>query len=199
MVYKMRKGSHHTEIAKEKIGLAQKGNIHGFKKGKPSTFKGKTHTKEAKMKNRLAHLGKPTWNKGKKMSKELVEKNRQGHLGYKPTKEAIRKSLKRNPMSSLEIKFQDIINKNNLPYKFVGNGEVLIGRKCPDFVNTNGQKIAIDVYYRRHKEQFRKRLKSWKSDRTKIFQQYGWDLKFFDETQVNEQNIRGELRLQQQP
>lgn len=35
------------------------------KKGKPSSFKGKKHTAEAKLKNRLAHLGKPSWAKGK--------------------------------------------------------------------------------------------------------------------------------------
>jgi len=76
-----------------------------------------------------------------------------------------------------------------LPYKFVGNGEVLVGRKCPDFININGQKIAIEVFYRKHKEQFRGGFINWLEERYKIFHSYGWEIKFFDETQVNEKEI----------
>ena len=37
----------------------------GASKGKPSNFKGKTHSKEANEKNRKSHKGKIPWNKGK--------------------------------------------------------------------------------------------------------------------------------------
>ncbi len=128
--------------------------------------------------------GHKTWNKGLKGYTAKSGPNKRGW-----TKEEIKKMLKRNPKSSLEIKFEGIIQKYNLPYKFVGNGEFLIGKKCPDFVNTNGQKIAIEVYYRRHKELFRGGLQNWTQQRQKLFEEYGWDLLFFDEIQVNEKNI----------
>ena len=31
-------------------------------------------------------------------------------------------------------------------YKFVGNGKVIIGEFCPDFINCNGQKKIIELY-----------------------------------------------------
>ena len=31
-------------------------------------------------------------------------------------------------------------------YKFVGNGKVIIGEFCPDFININGQKKIIELY-----------------------------------------------------
>ena len=41
----------------------------------------------------------------------------------------------------------DLIKKYDLSYKYVGNGSFLIGYKNPDFVNINGQKICIEVFY----------------------------------------------------
>jgi len=108
----------------------------------------------------------------------------------KLTKEHIRNSLRRRSMSSLENKFNEIIIKHNLPYKFVGNGVFFIERKNPDFVNINGEKKAIEVYYKRHKEDLRGiGINQWKQDRQDIFNKYGWDILFFDETQVNEKHL----------
>ena len=88
-------------------------------------------------------------------------------------------------MSDLEIKMNDILIKNNLPYKFVGNGKFFIENKNPDFVNINGKKIAVEVYYKKHKERFRGNVDDWKKERSKLFAKYGWKLLFFDELQVN--------------
>jgi very-short-patch-repair endonuclease len=92
-------------------------------------------------------------------------------------------------MSSLEIKMNNILKKNNLPYKFVGNGEVVIGKKCPDFVNVDGEKIAIEVYWTKHKDIFRGGTENWKINRQNIFNEYGWKVLFFDETQIKEDII----------
>lgn len=105
------------------------------------------------------------------------------------TDDRIKRCLRRSGKSLLEKKFEEIIIKNNLPYKFVGNGEVIIGHKNPDFVNTNGKKIAIEVYYSRHKEEFRGGIDKWKNDRTIIFNRYGWEVLYFDETMVNESAV----------
>lgn len=61
-------GRHHTDEAKKKISLANKGKIYGFK--------GRHHTEETKMKLSLSH-------KGKKLSKEHKRKislANKGHL-----------------------------------------------------------------------------------------------------------------------
>ncbi len=129
--------------------------------------------------------------------KQNISKQMQGNknaLGYKQTPEHIRKVLGKQGKSSLEIKFENLVNKLNLPYKFVGNGECFIARKCPDFINSNGEKIAVEVYYRKHKEQFRNGLEEWKAERIRLFNQEGWEVVFFDETQVKEDIILATLK-----
>ena len=147
----------------------------------------------SKRAKRTMHL-RPTWTmKGRKFTEEhkrkIGEANSIALKGHKQSVETIKKRLRKNPISSLEKKMIRIINKNNLPYKFVGNGDFILGNKCPDFINYNGKKIAIEVFYRDHKEKFNHGLKEWKKKRTKVFNEYGWKLFFFDETQVNEEYI----------
>ncbi len=120
------------------------------------------------------------------------------HIKDRPwlrTKEVIRKCLRRHPISSLEIKFQGIIDKNNLPYKYVGNGKFFIGRKIPDFINAEGKKIAVEVYARKHKEKMRNiTIEQWKKDRKEFFSRYGWETIFFDEVQLTEENVLSTLK-----
>ncbi len=185
-----------SKEALEKISKSQIGNKNNFGKkrteefkkkmseyGKANPpFKGKKHTEEVK----------------EKMSKIMKGKNTsvstQFKKGHKPSKDMIKKMLRRNKKSSLEIKFERIIKKYNLPYKFVGNGEVIIGNKCPDFINVNGLKIAIEIYCKKHKELFKNTtIQEWINERKEIFNNYGWDLLFFDENQINEKNILNHL------
>ena len=120
------------------------------------------------------------------------------HIKDRPwlrTKEVIRKALRRHPTSSLELKFQKIIDKFNLPYKYVGDGKFFIGKKNPDFVHKNTKKIAIEVYARIHKEKMRNMtITKWKSERKNYFSGYGWKTIFFDEVQLNEQNVISTLK-----
>ncbi len=92
-------------------------------------------------------------------------------------------------MTTLELKTQNVIDKYNLPYKFVGNGKFFIEKKNPDFVNTNGQKIAVEVFWTRHKEKFRGGLERWKNEREEIFSKYGWRILFLDENNMTENKI----------
>lgn len=109
--------------------------------------------------------------------------------------EIMKKALRRHPISSLEIKFQEIIDKHQLPYKYVGNGKFFIERKNPDFVNINGEKKAIEVYARKHKEKMRNiSIEEWKRERQNIFSKYGWEIIFFDEVQLNESNVLAILK-----
>lgn len=113
------------------------------------------------------------------------------HKPWLRTKEAIRKSLRRHPVSSLEAKFQKIVDKYQLPYKYVGNGEFFIERKNPDFINVNGEKKAVEVYARKHKEKLRDlTIAQWRKERQDIFAKYGWEIIFLDEVQLNsEENV----------
>ena len=52
-----------------------------FKKGQPSKFKGKHHSKETKEKLRQLRLGKPSWNKGLSKKKN-PDKIKYGLLGF---------------------------------------------------------------------------------------------------------------------
>lgn len=105
-----------------------------------------------------------------------------------------KKSLKRNEKSSLEIAFENIIKKYNLPYKFVGNGDFVLNKKCPDFVNTNNEKIVIEVFCRKHKELLKDEgCEEWMNNRKKIFNSCGYEVLFFDETQIKEDIILEKL------
>jgi very-short-patch-repair endonuclease len=100
-----------------------------------------------------------------------------------------KKSLRRHEKSSLEIGLENIIIKNNLPYKFVGNGEVIVSNKCPDFVHTD-KKIALEVFCTKHKEKFRHGgCEEWMKNRQEIFEKEGWKIFFFNERQVKENII----------
>jgi len=39
-----------------------------------------------------------------------------------------------------------LIKANNLPYKYVGDGQFILGGNCPDFININGKKQIIEVF-----------------------------------------------------
>lgn len=45
-----------------------------------------------------------------------------------------------------EERFMEIIKKYNLPYRYTGDGDVIIGGKNPDFFNTNGNKVVVEIF-----------------------------------------------------
>ena len=191
-------GRKHTIESKEKmsktrIKLFKEGKLQLsstiFYKGHIPWIKGKHHSKEIKDGISKNKIGKTTWNKGKNLSDEHKKNISIANVGKKLTKEHIKKALGRRYRSSLELKFEQIISKLNLPYKFVGNGKFFIERKNPDFVNTNGEKIAVEVFYRRHKEYFSGGVKKWMENRRKIFNEYGWKIEYFNEVEVNKIEI----------
>lgn len=130
---------------------------------------------------------------GRKLSPEHRAKTGIANLGRKLSVEHIRNSLRRRSMSSLEVSFIKIVADAGLPFRFVGNGDVFVGRKNPDFVATNGEKLAVEVFYRRHKEQFRGGVELWKSEREAEFNKHGWRVMFFDETEVKHERVKTAL------
>lgn len=173
---------HQSEETKKKLREINLGKHYSdeIKQKLSKLKKGKKFTVEHRMKISNAR-------KGMKFSDEHRKSISKVQLARSP--EIIRKCLLRHPKSSLEKRFEDIVNKLNLPYRFVGNGDFFIERKNPDFINTNHLKIAVEVYCRKHKERFRGGLDGWKSERSEIFGRYGWRIEFFDETQVTEAEV----------
>lgn len=188
--------SHRTNISKARIGMIlsdeHKRHISEGHKGLIPWIAGKHHTEETKekMRNRIF-----SEDHKKALSKSLLGKHcspgtefKKGHK-VKLTKELIKKRLKRHIPTSLEQKFQEIINKHNLPYKYVGNGSFIIGHYNPDFINTDSEKIAIEVYARFYKQLDGRDIEKWKEERTKIFKEFGWEIIYFNEVQVKEEYI----------
>jgi len=177
-------GKHLTEQTKEKMRKSLRGRISwntGLTKEKDERVakladvkRGKSRDAETRkvMKATQFKKGHTTWNKGKKMPSELIKK-----------------CLRRRIPSSLEEKFQHIVDEHSLPYKYVGNGSFIVGNCNPDFINTNSEKIAIEVYAKYYKNKNHHSIEQWKVDRAKIFQEFGWEVLYFDETEVNEDNV----------
>jgi len=79
-----------------------------------------------------------------------------------------------------EIKLNNIIQGLNLPYKFVGNGEIWITGLNPDFINVNGQKKIIELFgepwHGKRCFHFEKpSFSRTEQGRKHIFSQYGYD------------------------
>lgn len=118
------------------------------------------------------------YKKGRILSKEVDEKRIRNLF----------KVLRKRP-TGLERKMIWIIQKYNLPYRYVGDGSFLIGYKNPDFINTNGEKIAIEVYEEKIKEMTFGTVERWKSKRIKEFHKFGWKILFFNRSEVTKNNI----------
>jgi transposase len=89
--------------------------------------------------------------------------------------------MSKRPMTKFESRVQHLIAVHDLPFVFVGNGAIVIGGKCPDFVATNGKKIVVEVNNFYHKEKAYGSWDKYVHTRTKHFKSYGCDTIFIDE------------------
>ncbi len=177
-----------TEFKKNHlVSFAMREKMSNAKKGKKHWIYGKHHSEETKRKISEG-------NKGIFPTKEIREKISNAMKGRKLTKEHIKNCLRRRTPSSLEKKFQGIVDKHNLPYKYVGDGSFMIGRKNPDFINTNSEKIAVEVYANFYKQLDNRNVEKWKERRNKIFREYGWKVIYFNEVEVNEKNVLAKIK-----
>jgi len=99
---------------------------------------------------------------------------------------AILKGLFKRP-TNLEKDAIKFFSKYNLPYKYVGDGSLIIGGKNPDFVNINGEKKLVEIgnvfhhkgdYIEKRKEHFAK---------------YGWQTYILIGDKFNEEKMLNEL------
>lgn len=79
--------------------------------------------------------------------------------------------------SSAESKVNKILEtyfSNN--WKYVGDGQFIIGGLCPDFININGRKLAIDVFGDYWHGKGANRSASYEPYRQKVLSKYGFQL-----------------------
>ena len=182
-------GERHYNFGKKRPGVG------GKPKGIPAWNKGKPfpHSDEWRKRVSKTLTGRVGAMTGKCHTKEWCEKHSSFMKSQPP--EFFKNCLRKRGMSGLEKRVNDLILNNNLPYVFVGDGKFMIEKKCPDFINTNGQKIAVEVFYRRHKEQIRNMsFESWKEQRDKLFAKYGWKIIYIDGTRIANDTIIDVLR-----
>jgi len=132
---------------------------------------------------------------GVKQSKWTKLKRSHALRGKKRSAQAIKNVMRRRIPTSLEIKFQRIVDKYGLPYKYVGDGSFILENCNPDFINTNGKKIAVEVFARYYKSRGGRSIEEWKEKRSKIFGKYGWKVAYFDETQITDKIVLKTLQF----
>lgn len=126
----------------------------------------KTRKKLSKMK-----MGHPYYGGLGKCKFDCKCRKHYRNISEEEAKEKIRKAL--SIPGNRPNKYETILNsflQENFPgeWKYVGNGEVIINRKNPDFININGKKAIIELW-----GDFFHRGQNPK-DREKIFKEYGY-------------------------
>lgn len=123
-------------------------------------LKGRPKSLEARQNMSRADKGRIAWNKGMQMSEEYRAICRASHGGNIPWNKGLTKetdsrvadylikqmgarNIQPNKPESVLI---DIIERYGLPFKYVGDGQFILGYKCPDFLNINGKKQLIELF-----------------------------------------------------
>jgi len=140
---------------------------------------------------RLSIRGELNHGWGKHRSKEVTDKLRASAKARWLDCEFVRKQMKarKTRPNQKELWLEEFILQLGLPYKYVGDGEFILGGKCPDYVNTNGQKKIIELfgnYWHRNENP---------QERKDIFSQYGFETLVIWESQLTHTNSLKELIL----
>jgi hypothetical protein len=140
-------GKHHSEESKRKMSKIRK---EAFMSGRiVSPWKGKHLSDETKRKLSIANSGKNNYNYGKHFSPEHRKKQSISALKNWQNEDIAKKRIESFNLkpNGMEL-YLDSILQNHFPdeWKFVGDGQVIIGGLCPDFINVNGKKKIIELF-----------------------------------------------------
>lgn len=109
---------------------------------------GKKRPDDVKRKIAASHIGKkPSIESRKKMSESRLQYIRS--LSLEENKEKIKnwmRTCRNRPTKPEQIVNELLSTLYPKEWKYVGDGQIIIGGKNPDFINVNGQKKIIEVY-----------------------------------------------------
>ena len=92
-----------------------------------------------------------------------------------------KKVLGRTIPTDFERRIARLIAEYQLPYRYVGDGEFSIGGKYPDFVDVDGSKCVIEVYWSGHKLKHCKTIEEYERPRRNLFARYGFRVIYLNE------------------
>ncbi len=158
--------------------------------GENSFWYGKTNSKHPMFGRKNPHTAE--WNKkiseknkGKRHTVEQKERNSKELIKKWKDPDYVSKQMKSRGVrpNKLELKFEQFLNELQFgEWKYVGDGQLIIAGKCPDFVNINGKKQIIELfgdYW--HKGQSPK-------DRIKVFEPFGYKTLVIWEKELRNKN-----------
>jgi len=137
------KGLHWEQSINDKNSESHLGQI-PWNKGKIGLQR---HTQVTRDKMTISHLGKIPWNKG--LTKETDSRVANISKSIKELwqdSEFAKKCLQRRIPSYPEQIFMNLCQEYSLPFKYVGNGELIINRKNPDFVGIENDYKLIEIW-----------------------------------------------------
>lgn len=180
-INKGKKGTLHSQRTKMKIGLISKRNWKKYRnKIISAQNRGKQNTDWRKQ---ISVSVTKLW-QNPIYRKHMIETHRRGTTRFWKRKEyrekVIKNSLRalRLRPTSFEKKIIDLCKKYNLPFRYIGNGQIIIAGKNPDFINTNGKKLLIETFCKFWHP------KNYVVSRTSLFKNYGYGCLFLDDDDI---------------
>lgn len=171
------KGTHREPFSEETCKLMSEN--HANVNGKNNPFYGKTHTKESIKKIKEGNTCYDETHphiKSERLKKHFKE--------HPEAKERMRKQREKQKMlihhTKPELKFEEICKNNNLPFHYVGDSQLWIGKEKklnPDFCELNGKKIVIEIFGEYwHSQLYNPKIpiQATLSFRKEHYKKYGW-------------------------
>jgi very-short-patch-repair endonuclease len=169
-------GKRHTEQMKKHLS-----EVH---KGRPTWMKGKHWSEEHKKRHSEIMKGRPSPMKGKRASQETKRKQSESKKRYFAHHPEAREYLAEQLIKNSHIRpnkaetFLSSFLDNLYPdqWKYVGDGQLIINGKCPDYANVNGQKKLIELfgdYWHSEKRKLHSKEQE-ERQRTEYFAKYGY-------------------------
>lgn len=152
-------------------------------------MKGKPKSVEHRRKCGLANLGNRLSEKQKGEIRDRVKRQWQDPEFKNKTVKAIRLGALVTPNKPETIIMGMLESICPGEFKFVGDGQVIIAGKNPDFININGQKQIIEMfgdYW--HSNSVVKSHDRTEKGRAKLFKQYGFDTLIIWESELRNPN-----------
>ncbi len=164
-------GTLHSREAREKAKTSMKAYWNALpsddKEARVRAITGGTDEEKRIKKEHYSQAGRKVWaSRTSERNRDIINKTLHSEKARKKALLSIHKSPN-NPENELDKLLQlEFANE----WKYVGDGQLIIGGKCPDFANINGRKDLIDLFgeYWHKPEEV--------ESRKKYFKNYGYNL-----------------------